>query len=531
VHAWNNLGVAHSHAGRSDLALSALRRALQVDTNFVKSRLNLALLLFKHGEHQRCLETHRQVLQMEPEHPVAWNGVGIVLATLRHFEDARNAFGRAIDARPNYAEAHYNLSFTLSNLGDFAGALRATKRALELDPFYVAQKFELAIDLAFEDPTVNISPDLGMERRDQAIENFSFDPQMLTGLFAELDRPANVGAASTGGSYADARAALASGDIDRAIAEAGRALGGGAGAREGLLLLGDLFARNGAYGEALDRYGQARLLDADGIDALAGEVRMLTLLGRGSEAAEQAELLFERAPGDVDMIRAVARVRAIDGRHDAALEALELARRLAPLRADTVKDIGDVARLMGDDARAVEAYRYAITLDRDYASARVDLASVLTQHGAWDEAEQELEAALVTLPGYTEAALALAALRRTMGRAGDTVDLLVEVLRRDPYHLDALASLGESLFLTGRRADATVAFARVLRFDREHVAALYFEGVMLAEERRYDDAMARWQRVADLEPASDFARRARRDTRTALDLQRIFATREQRGAA
>ena len=56
-----------------------------------------------------------------------------VLGELRKFEDARNAYARAIQARPDYAEAHYNLSFTLSNLGDFEGALRETKRALELD--------------------------------------------------------------------------------------------------------------------------------------------------------------------------------------------------------------------------------------------------------------------------------------------------------------------------------------------------------------------------------------------------------------
>ena len=92
---------------------------------------------------------------------MAWNGVGLVLAELRKFEDARNAFARAIQARPDYAEAHYNLSFTLSNLGDFEGALRETKRALELDPYYVAQKFELAIDLEYEDPDLSIQPDLG----------------------------------------------------------------------------------------------------------------------------------------------------------------------------------------------------------------------------------------------------------------------------------------------------------------------------------------------------------------------------------
>ena len=116
----------------------------------------------------------------------------------------------------------------------------------------------------------------------------------------------------------------------------------------------------------------------------------------------------------------------------------------------------------------------------------------------------------------------MAALRRTLRRAPDTVELLVTVLQRDPWNLDALASLGESLFLSERRDDARLAFARVLRFDADHVCALYFDGVLLAEARQFDAALDRWSNVIALEPAGDYARRARRDTRTAMDLQRIF---------
>jgi tetratricopeptide (TPR) repeat protein len=110
-----------------------------------------------------------------------------VLSELRKHEDARNAFARAIQARPEYAEAHYNLSFTLSNLGDFEGALRETKRALELDPYYVAQKFELAIDLEYEDPDLSIQPDLGaVHRTEENVEDFAFDAGVLDSLFTTL---------------------------------------------------------------------------------------------------------------------------------------------------------------------------------------------------------------------------------------------------------------------------------------------------------------------------------------------------------
>ena len=533
--ALNNLGVARFHAGRDDLAVEAFRTALTVQPAFVKARLNLALLLLKRKELTLCLEAYRQVLRLEAEHPVAWNGVGLVLAGMRQFEDARNAFGRAIDARPDYAEAHYNLSFTLSNLGDFNGALRETKRALELDPYYVAQKFELAIDLEYENPRVTVSPDLDSSRREAAVKEFTLDIGQLESLFDELAPAATpaLTVSSGTGAYAAAAASLASGEIERAAQEIQRAMHAGADQAEGLALLGDVFLRKGAYGEALDRYRQARQIDATSKAALAGEVRAFVLLGRGAQAIELAEALAVVAAQDVDALLLVARARSDAGASERALEALDTARKLAPARADVLKAVGDVARMMGDQVRAIDAYRQAVSLDAGFVAARLELATLYSASGAIEDAEVELVAALAAHPNSVEAALQLAALRRSERRAPDTIDLLVGVLQRDPWNLDALASLGESLFLSGHRDDARLAFARVLRFDPDHVAALYFDGVLLAEARHFDAALDRWSNVIALEPAGDFARRARRDTRTALDLQRIFSSRDTRvlGAA
>ena len=88
-------------------------------------------------------------LAEQPASAVGWNGVGLVLMELRRYEDARNAFARAVDADAGLAAARYNLSFVLSQLGDFDGALRETRQALELEPLYVPQKFSLTIDLQY----------------------------------------------------------------------------------------------------------------------------------------------------------------------------------------------------------------------------------------------------------------------------------------------------------------------------------------------------------------------------------------------
>jgi cytochrome c-type biogenesis protein CcmH/NrfG len=78
----------------------------------------------------------------------------------------------------------------------------------------------------------------------------------------------------------------------------------------------------------------------------------------------------------------------------------------------------------------------------------------------------------------------------------------------------------------GQRADAATAFGRILRFDASHVGALYYEGVLLNEQKRFREAIERWRRVIEVDPAGEFARRARRDARTAADLQAIFTMKD-----
>jgi tetratricopeptide (TPR) repeat protein len=533
--AYNNLGVSLYHRGAIEDAVTAFRAALDGQPTFVKARLNLALLLSRGKRLPLALDAYRQVLTTDAENPVAWNGIGLVLTELRKFEDARNAFARAIQARPDYAEAHYNMSFTLSNLGDFEGALRETKRALELDPYYVAQKFELAIDVEYEDPDMSIQPDLGgsVQTGEGAVADFSFDPQSLDSLFAEAPAPSALATATAARNrdsspFAMATDYLSKGFYDRASAEINRALARGHDRADGLALMGDVFAKQGLYGEALDRYREALRIDPDLRDARVGEAWSLVRLGRSQEARPLAHMLVKEEPEEIEVLMLAATAYAEAGDPAAALDVLDTARRVAPMRAEIQQKMGDIARSLGDNEGAISAYRHALQLDADFAIVRFQLAKLLQTKGQLREAEQELVAALDAVPTYAEATLELATLRRKANRASEALPLLIELLQRDPYHFDALIALGETLLALGRKRDAVTAFTRVLRFDPSHVGALFHEGIILAEQRRYRDAIDRWQRIIDLSSTSDYARRARREIRTASDLQRVFG---MRGAA
>ena len=86
-----------------------------------------------------------------------------------------------------------------------------------------------------------------------------------------------------------------------------------------------------------------------------------------------------------------------------------------------------------------------------------------------------------------------------------------------------LIALAETLLAIGRKRDAATAIKRILRFDPEHVGALYYDGVLLTDQKRFRDAIERWRKVIDLAPSGEFARRARREARTAMDLDTIFS--------
>jgi tetratricopeptide (TPR) repeat protein len=320
--AWNNLGVLRAGASGADAALAAFRSALERQPALHAARLNLALVLMQRRQPQAALEAYREVLSRDHANAVAWNGVGLVLMELKRYTDARNAFGRAVEHDPALAAAHYNLSFTLGQLGDFEGALRETKRALELESYYVPQKFALTIDLQYEDPTIAIAPDVATDVGLESLGGeFAFDPGTLDDLFEELAPPeAPVAAARAEDPLTLARDYLSKGLLELATAEVTRAQGRGAGRAEAQTLLGEIYARRGLHGEALERFRTARESNPGDRSAALGELRALVALERAAEGATLAEQLLEAFPRDVEVLMTVAARAARDGRCDSCAQ-------------------------------------------------------------------------------------------------------------------------------------------------------------------------------------------------------------------
>ena len=493
--ALNNLGVALFHLRQAPAAEAAFVAALREEPSFVKALLNQALLLGRDGRLDEAREYYRRALTVDPEQPVAWNGLGRVFLDQRHFADARPAFARAIQARPEYAEAHYNLGFVLSNLGDFDGALRATRRALELDPYYVSQRFELAIDLEYESPDLSVLPELEQEQRgDAPVDSFSFDAGALQSLLGSL--APRSGALPTIGSTQRP----AGEECAELLARAGE------------------FARQGLYGEALERFDQARMLVPDHREAAIGAVRAMLALGRATDARTRLTPLLALDSDDPELLVLDADASLAAGDAVWALHRATEAAELIPDRADAWQRLGDASSRLGHPSAAADAYGRALALEPDRAAVRRSFATLLAAAGRHAEAEVQLRAALDTVPSYGAAALDLALLLRQTGRSDQARQVLIAALRHDAHDLEALAELADLLLENGAAADAQVAVQRVLRDDDEHAGGLYVQGLLHARQHRMRDAVACWHQAIASDVTGAVAERARRAAARAGDV-------------
>ncbi len=96
-------------------------------------QLSLAHNLHRQGEAAAARQIYEQILQGDPKHFEALNGMGTLAGQLNELGAAIQYFDRAIEARPAEPAAHINRGSALKRLGQFAAALASFDRALALN--------------------------------------------------------------------------------------------------------------------------------------------------------------------------------------------------------------------------------------------------------------------------------------------------------------------------------------------------------------------------------------------------------------
>ena len=140
----NNLGHCLHALGGLDEAVPAFRQALALKPASPEICNNLGNVLNDQGRLDEALAAYRQALAIAPSLAVAHGNLGNALMEKDCLDEAVSAYRQAIALDPRYAEAHSNLGLALKFKGDLDQAITAFRAARALNPDLPAAHCNLA---------------------------------------------------------------------------------------------------------------------------------------------------------------------------------------------------------------------------------------------------------------------------------------------------------------------------------------------------------------------------------------------------
>jgi tetratricopeptide (TPR) repeat protein len=126
-------GIGHMLAGRYLDAQLCAEQALAADPAHADALHLMGELSLQAQQHDQAVEWISRAIRCEPK-PAYLNSLGIVLLRLGRSEDAVKAFDKAVQLKPDGAQAWRHLGYVLSDLGRSADGVLCLQHALRLDP-------------------------------------------------------------------------------------------------------------------------------------------------------------------------------------------------------------------------------------------------------------------------------------------------------------------------------------------------------------------------------------------------------------
>jgi Tfp pilus assembly protein PilF len=125
---------AHAKAGKFDLAMADLDRAIALDPAMGAAYYDRAALHFRKGDVDRAIADYTRTIELLPNFPPAYRERGSALIAKREFKRAVADFDAAIKLKADYADAFDERGYAYRMLKDFDRAIADYSRALEINP-------------------------------------------------------------------------------------------------------------------------------------------------------------------------------------------------------------------------------------------------------------------------------------------------------------------------------------------------------------------------------------------------------------
>ncbi len=344
--ALSNLGLALTHNGQADLAITKLRKALRLKPDYPAALNNFGIASDDMGKFDDAVASYERALEIKPEFPEAMNNLGNALSEKGQIDEAIGSYKKALELRPNYPDAFYNWGNALVQKGQIDEAIASYKKALELRPNYpealsnlgvaLYEKGKLDEAIAMQHEALRINPDY---------------PEAHNNLGVVLH---------------------AKGNLEEAIASYEKAIKLRPHYPKGLYNLAITLEAKGALNDAIGSFRKAVQLKPNYPSALDGLGKALARKGKLREAIATFNQALTLSPNDPEVLNNLAIALALKGQYDEAIATYNKALTLAPSDAKIHYNLGMALLVIGQKEEAQRQFADAQQLDPKLKPPAVD---------------------------------------------------------------------------------------------------------------------------------------------------------------
>ena len=329
---------------KAQAALTALHK-VQASTNTQsppQEIINQLLNLYNSGNLEAVVKQASSLTEQYPDAFVVWNILGAANKGLGKTVEASEAFKKATELNPTYADGHSNLGVTLQEQGKLEEAIEAYTKALSLKPDYADAHYNMGGALQEHG------------KLDEAVEAFN---KALTIKPEYAEAYNNMGVTLK-----------EQGKLDEAMASFNKAL-----------------AIKSDYAEAYNNMGTV-LKDQGKLEkAIASYTKALSLKPDYAKAYNNMGVTLQE-----------------QGKLDEAIEAYKMALAIKSEYAEAYNNMGTVLKDQGKLDEAIEAYKMALAIEPDYAEAYNNMGSAFQDQGKLEKAIASFNKALSLKPDNAE---------------------------------------------------------------------------------------------------------------------------------
>lgn len=129
-----NRGIAYKNAGKTDLALADLNKAIDIDGKSALAYFNRGIIFEDAKKYDQALANYNRSVDLDPGFAQVYNNRGNLFSGAGRYDQAIADFNKAVKLEPHFSQAYNNRGSLYANSGKYDLALADFNKAVEFNP-------------------------------------------------------------------------------------------------------------------------------------------------------------------------------------------------------------------------------------------------------------------------------------------------------------------------------------------------------------------------------------------------------------